>query len=71
MRLAIGVTATVESPEQLQAVEAKIMRNAATGIQIRMRSCDYNDDAAFSFNLGLGLVPEHLATISSDVRKAL
>ncbi len=47
------------------------MRNAATGIQIRMRSCDYNDDAAFSFNLGLGLVPEHLATISSDVRKAL
>lgn len=71
VRFAIGVTATVETPEQLQTVEAKIMRNATTGIQIRMRSCDYNDDAAFSFNLGLGLVPEHLATISSDVRKAL
>lgn len=71
VRFAIGITATVQATEQLPLVEAALMSNASAGIQIRLRSCDYNDDAAFSFNLGLGLVPEHVATISADIRKAL
>ena len=29
------------------------------------------DDAAFAFNLGLGVVPDEVATIPADVRKAL
>ena len=71
MRFAIGITATVHTPEQLPQVEASIMRNASSGIQMRVRGCDYNDDAAFAFNLGLGLIPENVATISASVRKAL
>ncbi|RJT76968.1 hypothetical protein D6T63_16040 [Arthrobacter cheniae] len=71
VRFAIGITATVHTPEQLPQVEASIMRNASSGIQMRVRGCDYNDDAAFAFNLGLGLIPENVATISASVRKAL
>ena len=71
VRFAIGITATVETPEQLPRVEAIINRNASQGIQLRLRQCDYNDDAAFAFNLGLGIVPNSVATIPADVRKAL
>ena len=71
MRFAIGITATVESPDQLPRVGAIIKRNASQGIQLRLRECDYNDDAAFAFNLGLGLVPADVATIPADIRKAL
>lgn len=71
VRFAIGITATVESPEHLPRVGAIIKRNASQGIQLRLRECDYNDDAAFAFNLGLGLVPADVATIPADIRKAL
>lgn len=71
VRFAIGITVTVETPEQLPRVGAIISRNASQGIQLRLRECDYNDDAAFSFNLGLGLVPANVATLSPEIRKAL
>ena len=50
---------------------ATLRRNASQGVQLGLRECDYNDDAAFAFNLGLGVVPDAVATIPADVRKAL
>ena len=71
VRFSIVVTATVERPEQLPRVAATLRRNASQGVQLGLRECDYNDDAAFAFNLGLGVVPDAVATIPADVRKAL
>ncbi|WP_371870257.1 hypothetical protein, partial [Kocuria dechangensis] len=65
------VTATVQTREQLGRVAATIRRAASQGVQLGLRECDYNDDAAFAVNLGLGVVPDSVATIPADVRKAL
>lgn len=71
VRFSIVVTATVEDQEQLPRIAATLRRNASQGVQLGLRECDHNDDVAFAFNLGLGLVPDQVATIPADVRKAL
>ncbi|WP_277552185.1 hypothetical protein, partial [Kocuria oceani] len=72
VRFSILVTATVGSAgQELAKAEAAIRQKAAQGIQLRLRGCDHNDDAAFAMGLGLGIVPDKAATLSDAMRRAL
>lgn len=71
VRFALIVTVTVESAADLPKAAASIRQRASQGIQIRLRDCLANDDAAFAMNLGLGIVPARAATIAESIRRAL
>ena len=71
VRFSILVTVTVAGVAELAKAEGAIRQKASQGIQLRLRGCDYNDDAAFAMGLGLGIVPDKAATLSDAMRRAL
>lgn len=71
MRFSIVITTTVASPELLPRAEAAVKRACSTGVQLQVRSCTDNEDAAFAIGLGLGSIPARYATIPSGIREAL
>lgn len=71
VRFSLMVTITVTSADELPRAETAIRQRASQGIQLRIRDCLENDDAAFAMNLGLGIVPSTAATLPGFIRRSL
>ena len=71
VRFGLVVTATVDDPSKFPRVEAILRDQAVSGIQLRLRDCEYSDDAAFAFGLGIGSVPKDFTRLSNTLRESV
>ncbi|WP_312589394.1 SCO6880 family protein [Corynebacterium dentalis] len=71
VRFGLVVTATVDDPTKFPRVEAILRDQAVSGIQLRLRDCEYSDDAAYAFGLGIGAVPKDFTRLSNTLRESV